>query len=219
MSASAIPPRGLRPAIFLDRDGTLNVDTGYTHRPADLQLIAGVIPGLRSLQALGYPLFILTNQSGIARGYFSETQLAAFHAELLAHLQAAGVQIGGIYYCPFHPTAGLGDYRQDSPLRKPRPGMFLQAAAEHRLDLAASIAIGDKLSDVLAGQAAGCRTVLLQTGRAGSGELGLSATPDFLAADLCAAAAWIAQNCGAATAIPHVVDSAYSPTQLNGASR
>jgi D-glycero-D-manno-heptose 1,7-bisphosphate phosphatase len=219
MSVDANSPRSLRPAVFLDRDGTLNVDTGYTHRPEDLQFLPGVIPGLKALQALGFPLFILTNQSGVARGYFSESELAAFHATLLAQLQAARIHIEGIYYCPFHPTDGIGQYRRDSPLRKPRPGMFFRAAAVHQLDLTASIAIGDKLSDVLAGQAAGCRTILLQTGHAGSGEPQLQATPDFVATNLRTAADWVAQNFATPTAIPHVVNSAYPPAQLDGASR
>lgn len=208
-----------RPAIFLDRDGTLNVDTGYTHRPADLQLIDGVIPGLQKLQQLGYPLFILTNQSGVARGYFSEAQLQEFHAALVERLLQDGIQIAGIYYCPFHPTADNTVYRRDSPLRKPQPGMFLQAAAEHGLDLAASIAIGDKKSDVLAAQAAGCRTVLLGTGQAGGGEAELHAVPDWKAADLVAAAAWIAETYTTSTGIPRAVDCAYPAAQLDGARR
>jgi D,D-heptose 1,7-bisphosphate phosphatase len=182
-------------------------------------LSPGVIPGLQALQALGYQLFILTNQSGVARGYFSESELAAFHATLLAYLQRAGVDITAIYYCPFHPTEGIGQYRRDSPLRKPQPGMFFRAAAVHHLDLTASIAIGDKLSDVLAGQAAGCRTILLQTGHAGSGEPHLTATPDFVATNLRTAADWVAQNVTIPTAIPYAVNSAYPPAQLDGASR
>jgi D-glycero-D-manno-heptose 1,7-bisphosphate phosphatase len=138
---------------------------------------------------------------------------------MLAQLQAAGVHIEGIYYCPFHPTEGVGQYRRDSPLRKPRPGMFLRAAAVHQLDLSASIAIGDKPSDVIAGQAAGCRTILLQTGHAGGGEPDLSATPDFVATNLRTAADWVAQIFATPTAIPYVVNSAYSPAQLDGASR
>jgi D-glycero-D-manno-heptose 1,7-bisphosphate phosphatase len=213
------PQRSLRPAIFLDRDGTLNVDTGYTHQPADLQLIDGVIPGLQKLQRLGYPLFILTNQSGVARGYFTETQLAAFHAALLDRLQSAGIQIAAVYACPFHPTEGLGAYRRESSLRKPQPGMFLQAAAEHALDLAASIAIGDKLSDVLAGQAAGCRTILLATGHAGSGEPNLRALPTLRAANLLAAADWIEGQLSQPTGISHAANCAYPSAQLDGASR
>lgn len=208
-----------RPAIFLDRDGTLNVDTGYTHRPADLQLIDGVIPGLQKLQQLGFPLFILTNQSGVARGYFTEVQLQAFHAALVERLLREGVHIAGIYYCPFHPTQGSAAYRRESPLRKPQPGMFLQAAAEHGLDLAASIAIGDKKSDVLAGQAAGCRTLLLGTGLAGGGEPDLHVVPDYVAADLLAAAAWIEQNSAISTGIPQAVNCPYPAGQLDGASR
>jgi D-glycero-D-manno-heptose 1,7-bisphosphate phosphatase len=107
---------------------------------------------------------------------------------LRQRLRAEGVEIEAIYHCPFHPDGCVEKYRQDSPLRKPRPGMILQAAAEHGLDLPASFAIGDKKPDILAGQAAGCRTILVRTGAA---ESDLQATPDFVASDLLAAAEWI----------------------------
>ena len=106
----------------------------------------------------------------------------------------AGIAIDAVYCCTAHPTEGVGKYRCDSPLRKPRPGMMLQAAAEHDLELAASYVIGDKKSDILAGQAAGCRTVLLATGAGGRGEEELTARADHLAADMQAAAEWIASD-------------------------
>ncbi len=181
----------LRPAIFLDRDGTLNIDTGYTHRPQDLRLHDHVLPGLQKLVALGFELVIVTNQSGIARGHFDEGQMHAFHQALRDQLATAGISLAGIYHCPFHPEATRECFRQDSPLRKPRPGMLLAAAADLALDLSASVAIGDKKSDIAAGQAAGCRTILVQTGQQGAGEPELNVTPDHVAADLVAAAAWI----------------------------
>ncbi len=187
------------PAVFLDRDGTLNRDVGFTHRVEDLQLLDQAIAGLQRMAALGFRLFITTNQSGIARGYFSEVDMHAFNRALCQQLRAAGVVIEAIYYCPSHPTGSVEAYRFDSPLRKPRPGMILQAADEHSLDLSASFAIGDKKSDVLAGQAAGCRTILVRSGAAGQGEMHLSALPDFVAGDLLEAAEWIAQASKSAT--------------------
>ena len=184
-----------RPAVFLDRDGTLIEDVGYPHRPEDLRLLPGVVPALQKLQALGFVLVVVTNQSGIARGYFSEDQMHAFHTLLCERLAEAGVRIEAIYHCPFHPDASVSKYRCDSPLRKPKPGMLLLAAEELRLDLPASYAVGDKKSDVLAGQAAGCRTVLVQTGKAGTGEATLAASPDVAAADLAIAAEWISAKC------------------------
>jgi D-glycero-D-manno-heptose 1,7-bisphosphate phosphatase len=177
------------PAIFLDRDGTLNVDVGFAHRVDDLQLIEGVVPGLRRLHELGFALVITTNQSGIARGYFSEAEMHAFNQALVELLAAEGIAIAGVYYCPFHPTEGQGRYRQESPLRKPYPGMIQLAAKELQLDVARSFAIGDKPSDVAAGRAAGCRTVQLASGVAQYGAA--DAAADFLARDLVDAAGYI----------------------------
>ncbi|MEX2114522.1 MAG: HAD family hydrolase, partial [Pirellulales bacterium] len=139
-----------RRAVFLDRDGTITRDVGYPHRVEDLELLPNASAGLSRMSALGYLLIITTNQSGVARGLFSEADVQAFHQALCALLKRDGVTIEAIYYCPFHPTEGQGQYRRDSPLRKPGDGMLRLAAAEHELDLAASVAIGDKKSDILA---------------------------------------------------------------------
>lgn len=177
--------------VFLDRDGTLVHDGGFVHRIQDLRLLDGVVPGLRRIAALGFRLVIATNQSGVARGLFTEGDMHAFNQALCRQLSTDGVTIAAVYCCTVHPTQGIGKYRCDSPLRKPRPGMILQAAAEHDLDLATSFVIGDKKSDIVAGQAAGCRTVLLATGAAGRGEPDLTPRPDQVAADMEAAAEWI----------------------------
>jgi D-glycero-D-manno-heptose 1,7-bisphosphate phosphatase len=208
-----------RPAVFLDRDGTLNRDIGYAHRPQDLVLLDYVLPGLRKLQDMGFALVVVTNQSGIARGYFSEAQMHEFHAALRDELRRANIELTGIYHCPFHPALGPGDLRVDSPLRKPQPGMLLAAAADHDLDLSASFAIGDKRSDVLAGQRAGCRTILVQTGAAGRGEPELDATPDFVASHLLAAANWIAAKTGHPTDIPHFLNWPYPATASQAGCR
>jgi len=205
-----------RPAIFLDRDGTLIEDVGYPHRPADLRLLAGVVPALQELQALGFVFVVVTNQSGIARGYFDEDQMHAFHALLGERLEAAGVRIEAFYDCPFHPEASVAAYRCDSPLRKPKPGMLLLAAEERSLDLANSYVIGDKKSDVLAGQAATCRSILVQTGKAGTGEPELAAQPDFVATDLATAAEWISAMCE--NGIPRSDTTAYPASPKSGHS-
>ncbi|MGD9720350.1 MAG: D-glycero-alpha-D-manno-heptose-1,7-bisphosphate 7-phosphatase [Pirellulales bacterium] len=186
-------------AVFLDRDGTINRDVGFTHRAEDLELLPHAAAGLARLAALGFQRIIVTNQSGIARGYFSEQQMHAFHLALRERLSQQGATIDAIYFCPFHATEGQGEYRRESPLRKPGDGMLRLAATERGIDLAASYAIGDKKSDVLAGQRAGCRTILLRTGAAGSDEEPLTAPPDFVADDLLAAADWIAASSAEST--------------------
>jgi D-glycero-D-manno-heptose 1,7-bisphosphate phosphatase len=204
-----------RRAIFLDRDGTLNVDVGFTHRAQDLQLLPNVVGGLARLQALGFELLITTNQSGIARGYFTESDMHAFNDALVARLQAEGITISGIYFCPFHPTEGVGRYRRDSPLRKPQAGMLLQAAAQRGIDLAESFAIGDKTSDIMAGQAAGCRTILVRTGVGREHEAQRTARPDFVADDLLEAARFIEPFVRPPTGVPKDADSAYPPANEN----
>jgi D-glycero-D-manno-heptose 1,7-bisphosphate phosphatase len=198
-----------RRAIFLDRDGTLNADVGFTHRVCDLRLLDGVVPGLKHLQQLGYRLIITTNQSGIARGYFGEAQMHAFNAALVEQLGSHGITIAGIYFCPFHPSEGQGAYRRDSPLRKPAPGMILRAAAEQGLDLAASFAIGDKTSDVAAGRAAGCGTILLRSKAGEASQAEPPDRPDFTAADLVEAARFIERIARPQTGVSPSGDSAY----------
>lgn len=205
-----------RLAIFLDRDGTLNVDAGFTHRARDLRLLAGVVPGLARLQKLGFQLLITTNQSGVARGYFSESDMHAFNAALLARLHGEGITIVGVYCCPFHPTEGIGPYRCDSPLRKPQPGMLLQAAAEHGVELKSSFAIGDRTSDVVAGQAAGCRTILLQSASSRRADERQTARPDCVAADLVEAAMWVERFAAASTGVSRRGDCAYPSGTLGG---
>jgi len=184
-----------RPAVILDRDGTINEEVGYIGSPEHLRLIPGAAAALRRLQAARFCLVIVTNQAGVARGHFDETALQRVNGHLLALLAAEGVRVAGLYYCPHHPTEGHPPYRRACDCRKPGGGMIRRAAEEHGLDLARSFVIGDHLSDVLLGRGAGSRTVLLLTGHGleeaakAAGTPG--ATPDFIAADLEAAAAWI----------------------------
>jgi D-glycero-D-manno-heptose 1,7-bisphosphate phosphatase len=138
----------VKPALFLDRDGTLIVDTGYPRDPELVEVLPGAIEALRELQR-DYPLVIISSQSGIARGLITETQARAVHERVIEVFAEGGVTFAGAYYCKHLPDAGC-------PCRKPSPGLFHDAARDLGLDLSASIMIGDKASDVEAGHAAGC---------------------------------------------------------------
>ena len=140
---------GLRPAVFLDRDGVLNEDLGYSFDVAQLRVIAGAALALKQLKDRGYLLIVVSNQSGVARGYFTTTEVDRFNAALNQRLRMErGTGVDAFYYCPFHPDGKVPGYTKASPLRKPEPGMVLQAAAEHGVDLRCSYLVGDKFSDV-----------------------------------------------------------------------
>ena len=149
------PPKPLRPALFLDRDGVINVNHGYVHRAEDTQLVPGIVGLCLRARALGYALVVVTNQAGIARGYYSEDDYHAYSAWLRGHLASHGVLLDGIYHCPHHPDAGTGPWRRDCACRKPGPGMILTAARDLALDLPRSILLGDTPSDIEAGRRAG----------------------------------------------------------------
>lgn len=149
----------LRPAVFLDRDGTLNADFGYVSRPEDVRWLPGVAAALARLRWAGYLLIVVTNQSGIARGYYDEQTLQTLHDWMNAALRAQGAHIDAFYHCPHHP-----DLSGACTCRKPAPGMLLRAAEDWFIDLERSWMIGDKMSDVIAGRAAGCTPILLSTG-------------------------------------------------------
>jgi D-glycero-D-manno-heptose 1,7-bisphosphate phosphatase len=154
----------MRPAAFLDRDGVINIDHGYLYRWEDFEFVPGAIDALRRLQAAGYALVIVTNQSGIARGYYDEAALQTLHEALREHLAQQGVTLDAIEYCPHLPDAQVARYAVECDCRKPAPGMILRSAQSLGIDLAASLMFGDKPSDVEAGRAAGVgRAVLLAT--------------------------------------------------------
>lgn len=154
---------GIKKAVFLDRDGTLNVEKDYLYRVEDFEFTRGAIEAIRLLNRAGLFVVVVTNQSGIARGYYSEEDLAVLHRHIDALLAAAGVRVDAWYYCPHHPE-GREPYRQSCVCRKPLPGMLEQAARDHGIDLSRSWMVGDKLVDVEAALAAGCRPVLVRTG-------------------------------------------------------
>ena len=149
----------MRAAVFLDRDGTINAEVNYLHRPADLQLIPGASGAIRRLNQAGFVVVVVTNQAGIARGFYSEADMHALHAHLGALLARDHARIDAFYWCPHHP-----DFTGPCDCRKPGTAMIEAAASDHALDLRRSWLIGDTAGDIGAGQAAGCRTILVRTG-------------------------------------------------------
>ncbi|WP_025823720.1 D-glycero-beta-D-manno-heptose 1,7-bisphosphate 7-phosphatase [Shewanella marina] len=154
-------------AIFLDRDGVINKEHGYVHCVDDFEYVEGVFEACLELKKLGYKLVVVTNQSGIARGLYSEDDFHTLTEWMDWNFADKGVDLDGIYYCPHHPTKGIGEYLQDCDCRKPKPGMLNSAAQFLKLDLSASVMVGDKASDMQAAKAAGINTrILVKTGHA-----------------------------------------------------
>ncbi|NMB10761.1 MAG: HAD family hydrolase [Firmicutes bacterium] len=190
-----------RAAVFLDRDGTIIEEVNYLRDSAEVRIIPAAIEGLLILQE-HFPLVIITNQAGIARGYLDENQLDQIHGHLRALLAQSGISLAGIYYCPHHPQAGYPPYRRNCRCRKPKQGMLLAAAADLALDLSVSYTIGDKLSDIAAGKSAGTHTILVRTGYGKGHEHQISREgifPDYISDDLLDAAAWIMESQGRLT--------------------
>ncbi|ALV05220.1 D-glycero-beta-D-manno-heptose 1,7-bisphosphate 7-phosphatase [Roseateles depolymerans] len=144
-----------RSAAFLDRDGVINLDHGYVHRWEDFQFVPGAVEALRRLQAAGHALVIVTNQSGVARGLYAESDVRALGERLREHLHGEGIQLDAIEYCPHLPGAAVPAYAVHCDCRKPEPGMILRAAHRLGIDLARSVMVGDKASDMEAAQRAG----------------------------------------------------------------
>lgn len=169
-------------AVFLDRDGTLVHARHYPSRAADLVLYDGIGPRLRRLREVGFKLIVVTNQSGIARGYFTEVDLSAMHDHLSRELGQFGVSIDGFYHCPHHPDGTIEHLAITCECRKPQPGMILRAAADHAIEPAWSWFVGDILDDIQAGNTAGCGTVLVDLGTE-SPPASPIRRPDFVACD------------------------------------
>ena len=149
------------PALFLDRDGVINHDYGYVHKRQDFDFIDGIFDVARRAYEQKYKLVVITNQAGIARGYYTEEQFHQLTEWMCQQFSAAGALIDRVYFSPFHPAAGLGRYLKDDVSRKPHPGMILQSQKELSLDLSRSVLIGDMASDIKAGTAAGVGVNLL----------------------------------------------------------
>jgi len=154
----------MKKAIFLDRDGTLNVDVGYLHQLKDLELYPWTVDALRLLKRAGYALVIVTNQSGLAQGLIDPGFVEICHDEMRRRLQAGGADLDALYYCPHHPRGSVAALSVDCRCRKPLPGMIEDAVRDHGIDPAASWVIGDKWLDVNLGHAAGARSILVRTG-------------------------------------------------------
>ena len=151
-------------ALFLDRDGVINHEVGYLHRPQDVLWVEGIVPLCRTAMQLGYKLIVITNQSGIARGLYTMQQYNDLTAWMRAELLRDGITFDAVYCCPYHPEHGIGEYKREHEDRKPGPGMLLRGAREFGVDLAQSILVGDRCSDIAAGLAAGVRQCFLVAG-------------------------------------------------------
>jgi D-glycero-D-manno-heptose 1,7-bisphosphate phosphatase len=182
-----------RPAVFLDRDGTLIEERGYLDRLEQLTLFPWTADALRLLNRAGFATVVITNQAAVGRGIIDESFVRQVHDALDGELARGHARIDRYYFCPHHPEATLEQYRVDCRCRKPGPAMIEQACAEMGLDPARSIMVGDRWLDVAAGQAAGTRTVMLRTGHGAHEELQLpgDARPDAILNNLMEAVGWI----------------------------
>lgn len=182
-------------AVFFDRDGTLIRDKHYLSDPEEVEWLPGVFDALKRLHQEGLKLIVITNQSGVGRGFFSEEALKAVHNRIQKDVQEhCEFELDGFYYSTFNPERPPDQQKADIRMRKPEPGMIEQASTDHQLVLARSYMVGDKLSDVIAGKRAGCRTVLVRTGKTNNGVSRPSSpesTPDAMVEDVSEAAEWI----------------------------
>ncbi len=153
-------------ALFLDRDGVINVEKNYVHKIEDFEFVEGIFDTLAYFQEKGFLLIVITNQAGIGRGYYTEENFHVLNDWMLEQFDRHGIQITRVYFCPHHPEYGIGKYKQDSQYRKPNPGMILEAQREFNINLSKSVLVGDKESDIKAGINAGVKmNILIQTSR------------------------------------------------------
>lgn len=157
-------PTEQHPAVFLDRDGTLIEEVGYIDTPDKIQLIDGAIKAIKLFNKMGFKTIIVSNQSGVARGYFNEDTVKMINDKVIKLFDDQGAILNSIYYCPHHPEYGNEIYKKDCECRKPKPGMILKAVNEYKIDLSKSIIVGDKYSDVLTGKNLNLFSILVLTG-------------------------------------------------------
>lgn len=187
-----------KPAVFLDRDGTINEEMGYINHPDRFRLLPGVIEAIRLLNRNDFITIIVTNQAGIARGYFTEEMLKKIHNNLRSQLQDSGVFIDAIYYCPHHPDVGKEPYRYRCNCRKPLPGMIEKACKDFPVDLNCSYLVGDRYKDMIFAKRFSLTSVMVLTGY-GQGEYqyqreSWKVQPDYIAGNLFEAVRWIIKD-------------------------
>lgn len=194
----------MTPAVFFDRDGTLNEDVGYLDRLERLHLYPYVTEAMRVVSRAGYRIVIVTSQAGIALGFVDEPTVQRIHTHIVERMAEAGVRVDGVYYCPHHPNAKVERYRVTCDCAKPKPGLVLQAARDLDLDLPRSFVVGDRWRDLQMGQAAGTRGILVRTGY-GETEAGAppsGARAEAVVANAMEAASWIVRHAPLAPGTP-----------------
>ncbi|TWV98752.1 D-glycero-alpha-D-manno-heptose-1,7-bisphosphate 7-phosphatase [Chitinophaga pinensis] len=184
----------MKKAIFIDKDGTLIRNVPYNVDPQKITLEYGAIEGLQLLQRKGYSLIVISNQAGIAHGYFKEADMQPVISTIRQLLGDADIRLDGFYYCPHHPAGKIAGYTTSCSCRKPAPGMILKAAKESGIALRESWMIGDILHDVEAGNRAGCRSVLINNGNETVWDMNQHSKPTLIAKDLLEAAQFIANH-------------------------
>ena len=185
-------------AVFLDRDGTINEEVGYLDSLDKLKIIPGAYEAIRLINESGMKAVVISNQAGVARGFFTEDFVKITHEHLQTALRQEGAYIDNFYHCPHHPTEGIEPYRQDCNCRKPAPGMLLRAAQDLNIDLTRSYLVGDRFRDMEAAKKVGVKGVLVKTGYGqellqddGPDEETEESKPDYIAADILEAVKWI----------------------------
>ena len=176
-----------KPAVFLDRDGTINLDRHYLHKIEDFEFIPGALQAIKTLKKAGYLVVVVTNQSGVARGYFNMDDVTRLHGHIQQELAVAGTGIDAFYVCPHHLEKGLGEFRKECDCRKGRPGLLFQASADLDIDLQRSFMVGDKIADIEAGENAGCQPILVLTGYGQESRLRIDENRAIICADLASA--------------------------------
>jgi len=154
----------IKRALFLDRDGVVNHEVGYLHRAEEVRFVDGIFSLCRTAARLGYKLIVVTNQAGIARGYYAEADFEELMRWMRSALRTEGVELDAVYFCPFHPVHGVGEYKREHEDRKPGTGMLRRGANEFDLSLAESVMVGDRCTDIAAANAAGLRQAFLISG-------------------------------------------------------
>jgi histidinol-phosphate phosphatase family protein len=184
---SGIAKENLKIAVFLDRDGTINEDTGYVGRPEDVALINGAPEAIKLLNGIGAKVIVISNQSGVGRGYFTKEAVVKVNRTVEGLLGQKGARIDGFYFCPHHPE-------DNCKCRKPATGLIDRAASLHKVDVKRSYVVGDKASDVLLAKNAGAKSIMVLTGHGGADVKKLSSIPDYTAPDVLEAARWIVED-------------------------